>query len=178
MTTSAQGPRFPMPMEPIGNANEAVFPAYEAWGESQDGSSYYIVLGYRNRNRTQTIEIPIGPHNRIEPGGPDYGQPTVFEPGRRATVFAIEVPKDFGSEEAHVDAGGQRSGSRGDVPPEPPVQHGVLPGGGERQRRTEDAAGARRSDDDRTVRWNCQDAHGNGGPAGAAQAVGVGCAAD
>lgn len=88
--------RFPMPMEPIGNANEAVFPAYEGWGESQDGSSYYIVLGYRNRNRSQTIEIPVGPNNRIEPGGPDHGQPTVFEPGRQTTVFAIKVPKDFG----------------------------------------------------------------------------------
>ena len=85
-----------MPMEPIGNTNEAVFPAYEGWGESHDGTSYYIVLGYRNRNRTQTIEIPVGPNNRIEPGGPDYGQPTVFEPGRQKTVFAIKVPKDFG----------------------------------------------------------------------------------
>ena len=38
----------------------------------------------------------MGPNNRIEPGGPDYGQPTVFEPGRQTTVFAIKVPKDFG----------------------------------------------------------------------------------
>ena len=50
-----------------------------------------------NRNRAQTVEIPIGPNNRIEPGGPDYGQPTVFEPGRQTTVFAIKVPKDFGT---------------------------------------------------------------------------------
>ena len=42
---SAQERRFPMPLEPIGNANEAVYPAYEGWGESQDGGSYYIVLG-------------------------------------------------------------------------------------------------------------------------------------
>lgn len=96
LTTSAQTPRFPMPLEPIGNANEAIFPAYEGWGELQDGSGYLIVLGYKNRNRTQTVEIPIGPNNRIEPGGPDYGQPTVFEPGRQTTIFAIKVPKDFG----------------------------------------------------------------------------------
>jgi hypothetical protein len=88
-----------MPMEPIGNADEAIFPAYEGWGESQDGASYYIVLGYKNRNSTHTLEIPIGPNNRIEPGGPDYGQPTVFEPGRQTTVFAIKVPKDFGEKE-------------------------------------------------------------------------------
>ena len=93
---AAQERRFPLPMEPIGNANEAVFPAYEGWGESQDGQSYYIVLGYRNRNRTQTDRDPRGPRQPDRARGPDYGQPTVFEPGRQTTVFAIKVPKDFG----------------------------------------------------------------------------------
>jgi hypothetical protein len=96
LSLAAQTPRFPMPLEPIGNANEAIFPAYEGWGELQDGSAYLIVLGYKNRNRAETIEIPIGPNNKIEPGGPDYGQPTVFAPGRQTTIFAIKVPKDFG----------------------------------------------------------------------------------
>src|SRR5262245_1158951 len=97
MTTSAQAPRFPLPLEPVGNSNQAIFPAYEGWGELQDGSGYLIILGYKNRNRTETVEIPIGPNNKIEPGGPDYGQPTVFEPGRQTTIFAIKVPKDFGT---------------------------------------------------------------------------------
>lgn len=88
---------LPLPLEPFGASNEAVFPAYEGWGASQDGTSYLIVLGYMNRNRAQVVEVPIGPNNRIEPGGPDYGQPTVFEPGRQTAVFAIRVPKDFGS---------------------------------------------------------------------------------
>lgn len=97
VTASAQGPaRLPLPLEPFGDANEAVYPSFEGWGESQDGSGYFIVLGYKNRNRAQTVEIPVGPNNRIEPGGPDYGQPTVFLPGRQTTVFAIKVPKDFG----------------------------------------------------------------------------------
>src|SRR5687768_18344576 len=95
---SAQVPApQPMLLEPFGNANEAVYPAFEGWGESKDGTGYFIVLGYMNRNRTQTVEIPIGPNNRIEPDGPDYGQPTVFEPGRQTAVFAIKVPKDFGT---------------------------------------------------------------------------------
>ena len=98
ITTAAQQPRFPLPLEPIGNANEAIFPAYEGWGELQDGSGYLIVLGYKNRNRTETVEIPIGPNNRIEPAGPDYGQPTVFLPGRQTTIFAIKVPKTFGKQ--------------------------------------------------------------------------------
>jgi hypothetical protein len=98
VAASAQGPaRLPMPLEPFGNTNEAVYPAFEGWGEAQDGTGYLIVLGYMNRNRTQTLEIPIGPNNRIEPGGPDYGQPTVFQPGRQTAVFAFKVPKDFGA---------------------------------------------------------------------------------
>ncbi|MGC4080600.1 MAG: hypothetical protein QM736_00400 [Vicinamibacterales bacterium] len=93
---SAQGPaRFPLPLEPIGDSGEAVFPVYEGWGEARDGSGYYIVLGYKNRNN-RSVDVPIGPNNRIEPGGPDMGQPTTFEPGRRATQFAIKVPRDFG----------------------------------------------------------------------------------
>jgi hypothetical protein len=90
--------RLPGPREPFGNAGEAIYPAFEGWGLSRDGGSYLIALGYMNRNRTQAVEIPIGPDNRIEPGGPDYGQPTVFEPGRQEAVFAIKVPKDFGGQ--------------------------------------------------------------------------------
>jgi len=41
------------------------------------------------------LEIPIGPDNRIEPGGPDRGQPTRFLPGRQWAVFTIHVPKEF-----------------------------------------------------------------------------------
>lgn len=98
LAASAQGPaRLPMPLEPFGNTNEAIYPAFEGWGATEDDTGYLIVLGYMNRNRTQVVEIPIGPNNRIEPGGPDYGQPTVFEPGRQTAVFAIKVPKDFGT---------------------------------------------------------------------------------
>ena len=41
--------------------------------------------------------MPIGPDNRIEPGGPDFGQPTHFLSGRQWGMFAISVPKDFGT---------------------------------------------------------------------------------
>ncbi|MGE3507780.1 MAG: hypothetical protein AB7N65_02725 [Vicinamibacterales bacterium] len=91
------GNRLPLPLEPFGDANEAVYPVFEGWGATDDDSGYFILLGYKNRNRTQVVEIPIGPNNRIEPGGPDYGQPTVFQPGRQSSIFAIKVPKDFGT---------------------------------------------------------------------------------
>ena len=87
-----------LPLEPIGNRGEAVFPAFEGWGPIKDGRNV-LLLGYYNRNSEQTLEIPIGPNNNIQPGGPDYGQPTRFEAGRtrQSGVFGIAVPKDFGT---------------------------------------------------------------------------------
>ena len=83
-------------MEPLGQAGEAVFPAFEGWGPTKDGGQVLLV-GYFNRNKDQELDIPIGPDNRIEPGGPDYGQPTRFHVGRQYGVFAITIPKDFGT---------------------------------------------------------------------------------
>ena len=83
-------------IEPLGVSGEAVYPAFEGWGPIKDGSSVLLV-GYFNRNKDQSLDIPIGPENRIEPGGPDFGQPTHFHPGRQYGVFAISVPKYFGT---------------------------------------------------------------------------------
>jgi hypothetical protein len=43
--------------------------------------------------------VPIGAANRVEPGPPNQGQPTEFQPGRHWGVFAVKVPADFGSKE-------------------------------------------------------------------------------
>jgi hypothetical protein len=95
--TSAQQPtRQPLPLEPLGSSGEAIFPAFEGWGPHKDGS-IVLLLGYYNRNKVNAVDIPVGPNNRIEPGGPDFGQPTHFEPSRQHGVFAIRVPKDFGN---------------------------------------------------------------------------------
>src|SRR6185503_7893819 len=48
-----------------------------------------------NRNRAEEENVPIGPNNRIEPGGPDLGQPTHFLPGRQTGMFTVTVPKEF-----------------------------------------------------------------------------------
>jgi hypothetical protein len=84
-------------LEPLGNKNEAVFPYFEGWYNNEDGTAT-IMLGYYNRNTEQTIDVPIGPNNRMEPGGPDRGQPTTFLPRRQYGVFSITVPKDFGNQ--------------------------------------------------------------------------------
>ena len=91
---AAQQPRAPLVLEPLGASGEAIFPALEGWGPDKNGETL-ILLGYYNRNKTQELDIPIGPDNRIEPDGPDYGQPTHFYSGRQHGVFAIRVPKDF-----------------------------------------------------------------------------------
>ena len=82
-------------LEPLGTTGEAVYPAVEGWGPLKDGSNV-LLIGYFNRNK-EPIDVPIGPDNRIEPAGPDYGQPTHFLSGRQWGVFSITVPKDFGT---------------------------------------------------------------------------------
>jgi hypothetical protein len=84
-------------LEPLGSKNEAVFPYFEGWYHNPDGTAT-ILIGYFNRNTDQAIDVPIGPNNRVEPGGPDRGQPTHFLPRRQYGVFSITVPKDFGNQ--------------------------------------------------------------------------------
>jgi hypothetical protein len=85
-----------LPMAAVRDSGEAVYPVYEGWYKNADGSLTFL-FGYFNRNGKQTLDIPIGPNNRIEPGGPDLGQPTHFDPKRGWGVFTVRVPKDFGT---------------------------------------------------------------------------------
>jgi hypothetical protein len=84
-----------LPLQPARDAGQGVTPAFEGWYQNPDGS-YTLLVGYFNRNLKETLDIPVGPNNRIEPGGPDQGQPTHFLPRRGWGVFTIKVPKDFG----------------------------------------------------------------------------------
>jgi hypothetical protein len=83
-----------LPSEPVKGFGASITAAYEGWYDNPDGTHVFLI-GYYNRNRSQTLDIPIGPNNRIEPGGPDMGQPTHFLPGRQTGVFSITVPKEF-----------------------------------------------------------------------------------
>ena len=82
-------------MEPLKDSGLNVYPAFEGWYQNEDGT-YTLLIGYYNRNKKQVLDVPIGPMNRIEPGGPDQGQPTHFVVGRGWGTIAIKVPKDFG----------------------------------------------------------------------------------
>jgi len=86
----------PLPLtQTIRERGSSVTPAFEGWYYDKDGSTRLLV-GYFNRNLKQEFDIPVGANNRIEPGGPDMGQPTHFHTGRAWGVFSIPLPKDFG----------------------------------------------------------------------------------
>jgi hypothetical protein len=84
-----------LPLAPSARSGQSVTPAFEGWYPNADGS-FSLLMGYYSRNAVEAIDIPVGPNNRIEPGGPDQGQPTHFLPNRQWGVFTITVPKDFG----------------------------------------------------------------------------------
>jgi hypothetical protein len=87
----------PLPLTAsVRERGSSVTPAFEGWYFDKDGS-VRLLVGYFNRNTKQEFDIPVGPNNRIEPGGPDMGQPTHFNTGRGWGVFSIPVPKDFGT---------------------------------------------------------------------------------
>jgi hypothetical protein len=83
-------------LEPVKESGQSITGAFEGWYQNPDGS-YSLLMGYFNRNSAQTLDIPVGPNNRIEPGPADQGQPTHFLPRRQWGVFRIVVPRDFGN---------------------------------------------------------------------------------
>jgi hypothetical protein len=83
-----------LPAEPARQFGASITAAFEGWFDNPDGSHSFLV-GYLNRNRAREIDVPTGPANRIEPGGPDLGQPTHFLPGRQFGMFVVTVPKEF-----------------------------------------------------------------------------------
>jgi hypothetical protein len=89
---SAQQPQ--LPDGPAKQFGTSITGAFEGWYDQKDGSHTFLV-GYYNRNIGRSMDIPVGPNNRIEPGGPDMGQPTHFQGGRQVGIFTVNVPKAF-----------------------------------------------------------------------------------
>jgi hypothetical protein len=80
--------------EPRRGAGDSITAAYEGWYYNPDGSRAFLI-GYYNRNARQEMDIPIGPNNHMDPGGPDMGQPTHFLTGRQWGMFSVQAPKEF-----------------------------------------------------------------------------------
>lgn len=80
------------------NAGQNVAPIFEGWLRNPDGT-FTLAFGYLNRNYAEHIMVPLGPENRVEPDGPDRGQPAYFYPRTNRFAFTVVVPKDWGKKE-------------------------------------------------------------------------------
>lgn len=86
----------PMPLAPVPPRGQPIAPFFEGWFANPDGT-YTLSFGFFNLNGAQTLDIPIGPDNFIEPAELDGRQPTHF-PGsvrRDRGVFEITVPAEW-----------------------------------------------------------------------------------
>jgi hypothetical protein len=97
LVVSTQGQ---LPAEPAKQFGASVTGAFEGWFD-HNGARGFLV-GYMNRNRAVEVDIPIGSNNRIEPGGPDLGQPTHFLTGRQIGMFVVSAPAGFGPQQQFV----------------------------------------------------------------------------
>src|SRR5262245_59349592 len=86
------------PSAQVRTAGRTVAPVFEGWEPNADGS-FNLVFGSFSRNWEEDTNVPIGPSNTMDPGGPDQGQPTRFYPQRNRFIFRVRVPKDFGKNE-------------------------------------------------------------------------------
>jgi hypothetical protein len=86
-----------IPQEKFARGQDVV-PSYDGFIRNADGT-FTMVFGYMNRNYEEELVIPPGPENKLEPGAADQGQPTYFLPRRRAWMFRVKVPADWGNKE-------------------------------------------------------------------------------
>jgi hypothetical protein len=80
---------------PFGFARgQDVSPTFDGWERNPDGT-FTFHFGYYNRNTEEEFDVPVGPDNGFDVGGPDRGQPTHFYPSRRWWVVKVTVPADW-----------------------------------------------------------------------------------
>ena len=108
-SVTAQIPgRSPLGESPLRARGQNVIPVYDGWFQNPEGS-YTLCFGYFNMNTEESLEIPLGPENRITPAEYDGAQPTHFDPvpdpsltvryRHHWCVFSVTVPRDFGTQE-------------------------------------------------------------------------------
>ena len=87
------GPDGRWPLQPGAPGNRHLAPFMEGWYANEDGT-FSISFGYLNAN-DDTLEIPLGPDNFIEPAQFDGMQPTTFFPGHERGIFAATLPAEM-----------------------------------------------------------------------------------
>jgi hypothetical protein len=101
------------PLTPLPSDGLRVAPFFDGWYENADGT-IALSFGYSNLNKSEVVEIPLGPDNVIQPKEYDGRQPTSFPPvmpsaggdgsgapssvdrrQRERGVFTVTVPAGF-----------------------------------------------------------------------------------
>ena len=90
---TAPGPDGRWPLQPHSANNHILAPFMEGWYANEDGT-YTISFGYSNAN-LDTLYIPVGENNSIDPAQFSGMQPTVFLPGHHRGIFTVTLPADL-----------------------------------------------------------------------------------
>ena len=72
-----QGQLPDYPLAPLKPAGDLVAPYFDGWYENPDGT-FTLSFGFMNRNTEETVDVPLGENNYIEPSEFDGLQPTHF----------------------------------------------------------------------------------------------------
>jgi hypothetical protein len=84
------GPDGRWPLQPSSPGNRHLAPFMEGWYENE-GGSFSVSFGYLNAN-DDTLYIPVGENNFLEPAQFNGMQPTIFFPGHHRGLFTAELP--------------------------------------------------------------------------------------
>lgn len=91
---------FPLNIAPVRERGQPVIPIFEGWVPNSDGT-ITLSFEYFNLNSAESLDIPLGPDNFIEPREFDGAQPTHFHPAptccnrRHLSSFTVRVPAGF-----------------------------------------------------------------------------------
>ena len=83
------GPDGRWPLQPSSPGNRTLAPFMEGWYVNEDGT-YSISFGYLNANE-DTLVIPLGDGNFLDPAEYDGMQPTIFYPGHHRGIFTVTL---------------------------------------------------------------------------------------
>ena len=87
------GPDGRWPLQPNSPGNHILAPFTEGWYANEDGT-YSISFGYLNANE-DTLVIPLGDGNFLDPAEYDGMQPTIFYPGHHRGLFTADLSAEM-----------------------------------------------------------------------------------
>ena len=87
------GPDGRWPLQPNSPGNRTLAPFMEGWYANEDGT-YSLSFGYVNANQ-DTLVIPLGERNFLDPAEFDGMLPTIFSPGHHRGIFTVTLSAEM-----------------------------------------------------------------------------------